>query len=202
LLGEHWVNLRGKQAVSTPRVGRANKQNSVSRLTWAFARDRGLPFSDFFSYVHPTLKIPTRALGLVSVLSCLLALINIGSTTAFFAVLSLSTLSLYISYMLPILFFLIRKLEGRHPVYGPFKLGKWGVPINLFALVFASYMVVFMSFPTFLPVTKSTMNYAAPVWIACLLFALGDWVVSGHKRFTVPANTELAPEPMVEDRTE
>lgn len=24
---------------------------SVSRLTWAFARDRGLPFSDFFSYV-------------------------------------------------------------------------------------------------------------------------------------------------------
>ena len=24
---------------------------SVSRLTWAFARDRGLPFSDFFGYV-------------------------------------------------------------------------------------------------------------------------------------------------------
>ena len=24
---------------------------SVTRLTWAFARDQGLPFSDFFSYV-------------------------------------------------------------------------------------------------------------------------------------------------------
>ena len=24
---------------------------SVSRLTWAFARDKGLPFSDFFGYV-------------------------------------------------------------------------------------------------------------------------------------------------------
>ena len=24
---------------------------SVSRLVWAFARDRGLPFSDFFAYV-------------------------------------------------------------------------------------------------------------------------------------------------------
>jgi choline transport protein len=27
---------------------------SVSRLTWAFARDRGLPFSDFFAYVSGT----------------------------------------------------------------------------------------------------------------------------------------------------
>lgn len=25
---------------------------SVSRLVWAFARDRGLPFSDFFAYVR------------------------------------------------------------------------------------------------------------------------------------------------------
>jgi choline transport protein len=145
------------------------------------------------------LKIPTRALGLISVLSCLLALINIGSTTAFFAVLSLSTLSLYISYMLPILFFMIRKIEGRHPTYGPFTLGKWGIPINLIALLYAGYMVVFMSFPTFLPVTSTTMNYAAPVWIGCLIFALGDWFVSGHKRFVVPAGPGGEPEAVVRD---
>lgn len=29
---------------------------SVSRLTWAFARDGGLPFSDFFSLVSTSLK--------------------------------------------------------------------------------------------------------------------------------------------------
>jgi choline transport protein len=120
----------------------------------------------------------------------LLALINIGSTTAFFAILSLSTLSLYISYLLPIIFLLIRKVEGRHPVYGPFRLGKWGIPINVFSIVYGAYMVVFMAFPTFLPVTASTMNYAAPVWLACLLFALGDWFVSGHKRFKVPSSRE------------
>lgn len=28
---------------------------SVSRLTWAFARDHGLPFSNFFGYVRPLL---------------------------------------------------------------------------------------------------------------------------------------------------
>src|SRR5436309_3144566 len=32
-------------------VGNFSIFASVSRLTWAFARDRGLPFSEFFSYV-------------------------------------------------------------------------------------------------------------------------------------------------------
>jgi choline transport protein len=32
-------------------IGNFNVIASVSRLTWAFARDRGLPFSEFFSYV-------------------------------------------------------------------------------------------------------------------------------------------------------
>lgn len=30
---------------------------STSRLTWAFARDKGLPYSDFFSYVRETLEL-------------------------------------------------------------------------------------------------------------------------------------------------
>jgi choline transport protein len=31
---------------------------SVSRLTWAFARDGGLPFSNFFSYVSSSPHLP------------------------------------------------------------------------------------------------------------------------------------------------
>ena len=38
---------------------------SVSRLTWAFARDGGLPFSRFFAYVNPHYRIPIRAISLV-----------------------------------------------------------------------------------------------------------------------------------------
>lgn len=33
-------------------IGNFNILASVSRLTWAFARDRGLPFSSVFSYVR------------------------------------------------------------------------------------------------------------------------------------------------------
>jgi choline transport protein len=131
------------------------------------------------------LKIPTRALYLVCTLCGLLALINIGSTTAFFAILSLATLALYISYLPPILFFLLRKLEGRQPARGPFSLGRWGIPINIFALVYGVFIIIWLPFPTTLPVTKNTFNYSGPIWIGCFILALIDWFVSGHKRITM-----------------
>ncbi|KAH6677107.1 amino acid/polyamine transporter I [Halenospora varia] len=159
---------------------------SVSRLTWAFSRDKGLPFHKTFAYVHPTLKIPINALLLVGVICCLLALINIGSSTAFNALISLPTIALYISYFIPILFLVIRKLQNRHPTYGPFKLGRWGLPINLFSLVFIVYILIFLPFPTMLPVTAVNMNYAGPLVAVVILIAIGDWFVSGKQRFEVP----------------
>jgi amino acid transporter len=120
------------------------------------------------------------------VICCLLALINIPSATAFNALISLPTIALYISYGIPILFVLIRKLQGRHPVYGPFKLGRWGIPINLFSLVYIVYILIFLPFPTVLPVDASTINYAGPLVGAVICIAIGDWFISGKHRFKVP----------------
>ena len=159
---------------------------SAARLTWAFARDNGLPFSKTFAYVHPTLKIPINSLCLVGFIMCLLALIYIGSTTAFNALISLPTIALYISYFIPIFFVVIRKLQGRHPKYGPFKLGRWGLPINMFAMAYILYMLTFVGFPTVLPVTAANMNYAGPLVVALMLLAIGDWFITGRKRFEVP----------------
>ncbi|OCK83721.1 amino acid transporter [Lepidopterella palustris CBS 459.81] len=159
---------------------------SVSRLAWAFARDKGLPFSEFFAYVHPTLRIPLNALFLVASVSALLGLINIGSTAAFYAILSLSALGLYLSYIIPIIFVLIRKFEGKHPPYGPFSLGQWGIPINIFALCWGIFMIIWLPFPATQPVTGVSMNYAGPIMIFVLFLALVDWFISGHKRFQVP----------------
>jgi choline transport protein len=69
--------------------------------------------------IHPTLRIPLNALCLVTTIAALLGLINIGNTTAFNAILSLATMGLYLSYVMPLAFSLIRKLQGRHPPYGP-----------------------------------------------------------------------------------
>ncbi|KAG9229523.1 amino acid/polyamine transporter I [Amylocarpus encephaloides] len=160
---------------------------SVSRLAWAFARDNGLPFSKTFSYVHPTLKIPINSLLLVGGICCLLSLINIGSSTAFNALISLPTIALYLSYFIPILFLAIRKLQNRHPKYGPFKLGRYGLPINMFAMCYIIYIVTFLPFPSIKQVTAINMNYAGPLMGAIIIIAIGDWFISGKKRFSIPA---------------
>jgi choline transport protein len=179
---------------------------SVSRLVWAFARDNGLPFSNFFSYVspaviqskyilntltfsnqvHPTLRIPLNALGLVTIVVMLLNLITIGNTTAFFAILSLNTLALYISYIMPMVFFTLAKLRGDSIPFGPFRLGRFGLAINIFAIAYAIFIAIFLPFPPIVPVTAANMNYGGPVMAAVILFALLDWVISGRKRWKGP----------------
>ena len=66
----------------------------------------------------------------------LIMFINLGSTAAPEAVLSLSTVGLYLSYLMPISFFMVGRWRGTNPTDAPFRLGRWGTPINLFALSF------------------------------------------------------------------
>jgi amino acid transporter len=175
---------------------------SVSRLIWVFAKDNGLPFSNTFAYVsllssvisradniqqvHPTLKLPVNALAFVAVIIICLSLIYIGSATAFNALISLQTFALHVSYFFPILFMLIRRLRGPPPPYGSFKLGAFGVPLNVLSLFFLVYVAMWMPFPQMLPVTKDNMNYAGPIFGAVVVGAILDWFINGRKRFQMP----------------
>ncbi|KAF2816758.1 amino acid transporter [Mytilinidion resinicola] len=163
---------------------------SVTRLVWAFARDKGLPFSSYFAYVHPTLRMPTRALGLVATICALIGLITVGNTSAFYAVISLGAIALYISYIVPIFLFLLRKIQGEHPHYGPFSLGKFGLAINIYAVIWCLFCIVWLPFPSVVPVTAANFNYAGPIMLFVIFLALCDWFTSGHKRFTIPTDPD------------
>ena len=136
--------------------------------------------------MHRTLQVPLPALLLVGSACCLLSLINLGSPQAFNALIALPTVALYISYIIPITLLLLRQLAGKHPKYGPWHLGRWGLPIKLSALVYLVYVVIFVPFPASRPVTSLTMNYAAPIFIGAVLLALLDWFIRGRKKFSVP----------------
>jgi amino acid transporter len=92
-----------------------------SRMTYAFARDGGLPVSKFFAKVHPTLDLPLNALYLTTILVVIFGCIFLGSSSAFNAVISASVVALGISYGIPIA---INLLRGRKmlPASRPFKL--------------------------------------------------------------------------------
>lgn len=118
---------------------------------------------------------------------CLIQIINIASTTALEAILSLGVLGLYLSYILPILFFLLTKLRGGDIPEAPFRMGPMlGYAVNIFALCYGIFIAIWLPFPSFVPVTWENMNYAGPVLGVVILFAIGDWFVTGRKRFVVP----------------
>jgi hypothetical protein len=69
---------------------------------------------------------------------------------------------------------------------GTFSLGKFGLPMNLLAILFATYFVIFLPFPATLPVTAENMNYAGPVLGFVMLFACVDWIVRGRHKWEGP----------------
>ena len=72
-----------------------------SRMTYAFARDGGLPFSRFFAKVHSRLQLPLNALYLTTALVIIFGCIFLGSSSAFNAIVSASVVALGITYAIP-----------------------------------------------------------------------------------------------------
>ena len=145
---------------------------STSRLTWAWARDGALP--KYFAYVDPRHRIPLRSIWLPLIIVGLLSLLNLVNYTAFSVIISLSTFGLYQSYFLAIGCMLHARLTGRiHEA--PWSLGQWGVPVNAAAMFYTAWIGTFLVFPSYLPVTATTMNYALPISAFVWIFALVSW---------------------------
>lgn len=161
---------------------------SVSRLTWAWARDGGLP--RWFALVDRKQMVPIRAIWLALTLVILLSLLNIGSTAAFGAITALSSMGLYFSYATAISSMLYARWEDSHGgdrlELGEWNLGRWGVHINSFALVYSLYIMIFLPFPSTLPVTGQNMNYCGPIFAFVFVFALALWFGRARKHWKGP----------------
>lgn len=171
---------------------------STSRTAWAFARDGGLPASQFFAKVSPTLKVPVYMVLVVGFLQMLLGFIYLGSSTAFNAVLSMAILGMYASYISPIMFMLIYGRRESAPISrglgsGSFNLGpRWGPVVNIVAIIWLIIGMVFSTFPTVEPVTPENMNYCIVVTMGWMLVGgVYYYLLGGKKHFTGPV-VELA----------
>ena len=62
-------------------------------------------------------------------------------------------------------------------------MGRWGVPINSFALVYTAYIMVFLVFPAYLPVAGDNFNYVLPIFAFVVLVALVLWFAWARKNW-------------------
>jgi choline transport protein len=77
--------------------------------------------------------------------------------------------------------------------FGPWTLGRWGMPVNIFAILFGTLVCIFVPFPTILPVTANNMNYCGPVLGGLIILLLFDWMFRGRRTFRGPLKELLEP---------
>ncbi|KAJ6780810.1 hypothetical protein PWT90_04576 [Aphanocladium album] len=156
---------------------------TASRCTWAFARDAGIPFSGVWS--RTTAGQPLAALVLVTVIEMLLGLINLGSTSAFTAFVSVGVIGLAVGYLVPIAISLAMKRKE-------VAMARWrlrpavGVAVNVVALGWILFELVLFSMPQALPVTPASMNYASVVFVGFAVVSAIWYCISGRHDFKGP----------------
>jgi amino acid transporter len=81
----------------------------------------------------------------------LILVVNIGSPQIFTAVTSVAIIMIYLAYLLVTAPMLRRRLRGEwpgpNPPQGYFSLGRWGLPINVLAVVWGAAMALNLAWP-------------------------------------------------------
>lgn len=166
---------------------------STSRQTFAFARDEGLPFSRWIGHVHERWHIPVNSVIFSCGFTMVVSLINIGSTVAFNALLSLSTIALMATYILSIGCVTLRRFGSEPLPHARWSLGKYGLPVNVIALLYTAWGFFWSFWPNSYQPTPTSMNWA------CVMFG-GLMIISMVSYFTYARKIYQGPVVKVEGR--
>lgn len=117
---------------------------SASRAVYSLARDKGTPWASFFSRVNRKHSTPGPAIWAI-VAASLAVMMWSGAVPI---VTSLSTVALYISYIVPIVFAAKSRLAGSNwPAMSVWSLGRWGLPLNVIAILYTVVISVVLVMP-------------------------------------------------------
>src|SRR2546422_8238559 len=108
---------------------------SMARMWYAFARDDGMPGAPYLKRVHPTLRTPVWSIVVTSALAVLITVY----AAAYSVVTSISTITLYLAYVIPIWLNWRnrRRSSGEYATRAtaPWSLGRFGGAINAVAIL-------------------------------------------------------------------
>ncbi|BEK86351.1 APC family permease [Nocardia seriolae] len=122
------------------------------RLTFAMARDNALPFGEKLARVHAKHKTPVIPAVVIGVCSALILVINIGQPQVFTVLTSIAVIMIYLAYLLVTAPMLWQRIKGgwRHEDLagdGYFSMGRWGLPVNIVAVVWGLGMAINLAWP-------------------------------------------------------
>jgi hypothetical protein len=173
-------------------------------MLFAFSRDRAVPGGAYWSHLNAN-RVPVYgviASAVVALILTLPALVKVDlfgvpTPVAFFAVVSIGVIGLYVAFAIPIF---LRWQAGDNFTPGGWTLGnkyKWMAPIALVEIVITSVFAMLPTSNLGVPWTDGFgwryVNYAILVVPGALLLLWIWWHVSVKNWFTGPKTTVEAP---------
>ncbi|NMN96274.1 APC family permease [Antrihabitans stalactiti] len=122
------------------------------RLTFAMARDNALPFGEKLARVHPKHQTPIVPAVVIGVIAIAILVVNIGQPKIFTVLTSIAIIMIYLAYLMVTGPLLKKRLKGEWPpkdlkAGGYFTMGKWGMLVNIVAVVWGVAMALNLAWP-------------------------------------------------------
>jgi amino acid transporter len=171
-LGETWAWVLSALAASAMWFCGLSSLTSNARTVYAFARDKGLPYSHVWSQVSARWKVPVYAIWQAAGVAFILALYS----KAFSVIVSMSSMALYVAYGSPLAIKWWHQCRGVWvpSLNGPWALGKASVWVHGVAVLWIACVSVLCVVPPNQQVGYSMLGFAFFLWFY--------WHVLGEKK--------------------
>ncbi|MFI6082796.1 APC family permease [Streptomyces sp. NPDC051217] len=118
------------------------------RLMFAMARDNNLPAGSVLARVSPRFHTPVIPAVLIGVVGVVILVVNINQPQIFSVITSIAIIMIYVAYLMVTVPMLIKRLRGKwQPVEGGFSLGRFGLPVNILAVLWGGAMSLNLAWP-------------------------------------------------------
>ncbi|MFD8192613.1 APC family permease [Streptomyces wuyuanensis] len=118
------------------------------RLMFAMARDNNLPAGSRLARVSPRFQTPVVPAVVIGLVGVVILVINVNQPQIFSVITSIAIIMIYIAYLLVTTPMLIQRLRGKwKPAEDGFSLGRFGLPVNILAVLWGAAMSLNLAWP-------------------------------------------------------
>jgi urea carboxylase system permease len=130
-------------------------ETSTIRLCFGMSRDDRLPISSLLAKVQPRLHTPIGSCLAIGILAAIPLIQFAGAPILAIA----ATGMIYFSYLIGNLALFRARLRGWPRAKAPFSLGRWGLPLNVLALLYGGGMLINFAWPRGTPAFTNPTPY-------------------------------------------
>jgi amino acid transporter len=152
-------------AITSFIAGVMGQQTAVSRFVFSLARDGMFPGGKMISQTAGKHRTPVNSLLVTNVMPVLLVIFIYFSPDSLYRLAGFQVIAIYAAFMMVVFAALRARLKGWRPA-GSWTLGKWGLPINVTALVWGIVAIVILGRP------DTSQVHFFDRWIAALGFVV------------------------------